>query len=241
MNFSPPPSAPFASSTPRFLEESQNISSAACELSKESLAAILKTNPKITNEAKDDYSAWGTSEGIPAIFGFEGMAFKKVRLNEERSDEQATKWRAGNVFNSDTDILTSFATRFAYQLEGRTMSATSLTFAHEKLRFLDPVYGVLKAGDNIKKYRMELTANLDVGEGGAEIKLDKFWRSKKVSDSLLAEYEGNGGILFNAASKEYSDLINFSVFESAGVEVSKWRAERRAWSREKGVGRCDEL
>ncbi|GMI03173.1 hypothetical protein TrRE_jg8915, partial [Triparma retinervis] len=57
----------------------------------------------------------------------------------------------------------------------------------------------------------------EVGSGG---KLSKFWKKEVgVSESLLSEFGGSAGILVNAASKEYSDLIDFKAFKEAGVEV----------------------
>ena len=40
-----------------------------------------------------------------------------------------------------------------------------------------------------------------------------------ISQNLLEEFDGNEGILVNAASKEYSDLIDFEAFKNAGVDV----------------------
>ena len=80
MNFAPPPPTPFTITSPRFLSRSESIVEAVKGLSKADLKkALADAGEKIVTEAKEDYDSWGANDPIPAVFAYEGFAFKKVR------------------------------------------------------------------------------------------------------------------------------------------------------------------
>ncbi|GMI43636.1 hypothetical protein TrCOL_g6382 [Triparma columacea] len=74
MNFSPPPPAPFSTTSPRFLPQSEGIVEAVKDLSNAELKKALgDAGEKIVKEAKEDYENWGNNDPIPSIFAYEGF------------------------------------------------------------------------------------------------------------------------------------------------------------------------
>ena len=108
---------------------------------------------------------------------------------------------------------------FAYKkVNGRDFTDEQMAYAGQHVRVLDPVYGILRGTDVIQRYRMELTAKVAVNEA-KEANLSSFWKPK-VTESLKEEFGDEGGLLFDAASKEYSDLVGFRAAKKGEVAAS---------------------
>lgn len=74
-----------------------------------------------------------------------------------------------------------------------------LTYLQQHLRILSGFYGILRPFDGVVPYRLEMQANLAVGDTK---NLYEFW-GKKLYDTLTTE----SGPIINLASKEYSKAI----------------------------------
>lgn len=79
-------------------------------------------------------------------------------------------------------------------------------YVQEHLRILSGFYGVLKPMDGVTPYRLEMQAK--AGAGGAKDLYD-FWK-----DKLYKEVRGDGEIIINLASKEYSKCIEKYLTEN---------------------------
>ena len=79
-------------------------------------------------------------------------------------------------------------------------------YVQEHLRILSGFYGVLKPLDGVTPYRLEMQAK--AGAGGAKDLYD-FWK-----DKLYKEVRGDGEIIINLASKEYSKCIEKYLTEN---------------------------
>lgn len=109
---------------------------------------------------------------------------------------------------------------FAYKkLNGRALDSSGFEYCHQSLRILDPIYGVLKGGDLMQEYRMELENKvLLVGE--ERLTLKAYWKTL-VTDNLIEDFGSAGeavGILLDVASKEYSDLVDKAKLSESGIQ-----------------------
>ena len=72
-------------------------------------------------------------------------------------------------------------------------------YIQERLRILSAFYGVLKPMDGVTPYRLEMQANIEIGDAR---NLYEYW-----GDILYASVIDNSRIIINLASKEYSKCI----------------------------------
>ena len=72
-------------------------------------------------------------------------------------------------------------------------------YIQERLRILSAFYGVLKPMDGVTPYRLEMQANIGIGDAR---NLYEYW-----GDILYASVIDNSRIIINLASKEYSKCI----------------------------------
>lgn len=139
------------------------------------IAAILKSM-----DAKDLKKLWGCNDKI-------------LEENRERLQNFGLLDRA-----KSPAILSYEGIAFQY-MAPTVFSEEMLSYVKEHLRILSGFYGVLKAMDGIRPYRLEMQAKLKIG---AKKDLYEFW-----GDRLYKEVRGEDGLMINLASKEYSKII----------------------------------
>jgi cytoplasmic iron level regulating protein YaaA (DUF328/UPF0246 family) len=86
-----------------------------------------------------------------------------------------------------------------------SFSKKELNRAQKTLRILSGMYGILNPLDGIVPYRLEMGTKVKIANSK---NLYEFWRTKvtaKLKESLKKDE-----LIINLASKEYSDVINFS-------------------------------
>lgn len=83
-----------------------------------------------------------------------------------------------------------------------------------QLCILSGLYGILKATDAIKPYRLEMGCRLDVD---GEKNLYQFWEKHELTSELASL--ANGKCIVNCASQEYSKVINFDELRNEGVQI----------------------
>lgn len=81
-------------------------------------------------------------------------------------------------------------------------------YLQEHLRILSGFYGVLKPFDGVTPYRLEMQSKISLNYDGKEIKtLYKFWKDELYKE-IIKDWTGDGGIIVNLASEEYSKVIS---------------------------------
>lgn len=80
----------------------------------------------------------------------------------------------------------------------KDFSSEDFLFAQEKLRIVSVAYGLLRALDGIKPYRLEYDVKLPELEDNS---LYNFWK-KRQTETFINEIKEDGGILVNLASKD---------------------------------------
>ena len=106
--------------------------------------------------------------------------------------------------NSASPALSTFAGDVFSEIHYRAYSRKQLLRAHERVRILSGLYGVLRPLDLMQPYRLEMGYKLPVG---AAANLYEFW-TEAVTAQLNHDLQQTGsGCLINCASQEYSRSI----------------------------------
>eukprot|EP00903_Cladosiphon_okamuranus_P007978 g7700.t1 len=109
-------------------------------------------------------------------------------------------------------------------LDAATFSEEDWTFGAGSVRLLSGLYGVLRPGDLIQPYRLEMGSR--VGVAGKK-DLYEYWK-EDVARCLLEDVQGGKGsaksdadgfLVVNVASQEYSKAVDFEQLERAGGKV----------------------
>lgn len=92
-----------------------------------------------------------------------------------------------------------------------TLSEQAVTFANEHLVILSGLYGMIRANDMIKPYRLEMGTKLRTEQGK---NLYEFWKQTLTAQmkTLLAGTEGDQ-VLVNLASDEYSKVLDIGELQ----------------------------
>ena len=130
-----------------------------------------------------------------------GISEKLATLNAERYRRFTVPFTADNA----KPAALAFKGDVYQGLEADTFSETDLDFAHDHLRILSGLYGVLRARDLMQPYRLEMGTRL-VHNGSSD--LYEFWGDRiteLINEDLAATGEDT---ILNLASKEYFKSIN---------------------------------
>lgn len=95
--------------------------------------------------------------------------------------------------------LTSYYGLLYQNLDGASLTEEEFAFAQQHLRILSGFYGVLRPGDGILPYRLEVQTRLPMGDSK---NLYAWW-----GDALWHELYQTGEPVVNLASREYSKAI----------------------------------
>jgi hypothetical protein len=151
-----------------------------------------------------------------------GISEDLAQLNRER-------FQAIDPAAVDAGVQAAFA--FAgdvYQgLEARTLDASALAFAQDRLRILSGLYGLLRPLDRIQPYRLEMGTRLKTRRGSS---LYDFW-GDRISKQLNADAEGHADrTLVNLASQEYFGAVDARAL-TLPVVTPHFREEKDGESR----------
>jgi len=114
-------------------------------------------------------------------------------------------------FNTDEvkAALFAFKGEVYTGIDAYSLNAKEIDFAHQKLRMLSGLYGLLRPLDTIMPYRLEMGTKLAVGK---KKNLYSFW-GDSITKLLEADMENDkSDTLINLASNEYFKVINKKVF-----------------------------
>lgn len=185
------------------------------------MLVILSPAKTVNFERKNDISVFtepmfkeeaaGLMEILLEYDPWELGSFMKVsdKLAEAAFKKHMQWSKDHNLNNSKQAILAYYGIVFqALNAEG--FDLTDIEFAQKSLRILSGLYGVLRAMDLIKPYRLEMGMKLSNSRG---TNLYNFWKDT-ITDYFNNEIkEHPEKILVNLASAEYSSAIDFNKFD----------------------------
>lgn len=116
-----------------------------------------------------------------------------------------SQWEA--PFNNENahQALLTFKGDVYRSMDPESFSAEDLDFAHEHLRILSGLYGILRPLDLIQPYRLEMGTKLPIGR---KIDLYEFWSASITSSINQDMKEQKEQVLVNLASREYFDAVD---------------------------------
>lgn len=131
--------------------------------------------------------------------------FKELKkiwaCNEKLVEENMERLHVAELYsNTLTPAILAYEGLAFQYMSPKVFSEQMLSYVEDKLRILSGFYGVLKPFDAVVPYRLEMQAKLRVNEAKD---LYAFW-----GDDLYREIAGGDGeIIINLASKEYSKCV----------------------------------
>lgn len=126
--------------------------------------------------------------------------------NDKIAELNYSRFRHMSLKQNLTAALVSYEGIQYQYMAPDVFSQGAWKYVQEHLRILSGFYGVLKPLDGVTPYRLEMQAK--AGAGGAKDLYD-FWK-----DKLYKEVRGDGEIIINLASKEYSKCIEKYLTEN---------------------------
>lgn len=117
----------------------------------------------------------------------------------------------GTSFAAEVPAIFAYSGTAYSALDALTFDESSLLFAQKHLRLFSGLYGILRAGDLIQPYRLDVGNRL---KPDGFKNLYDFWRPDV--NRLLVE-EGENELIFNLASEEYFKLIDPTSFPASRI------------------------
>jgi cytoplasmic iron level regulating protein YaaA (DUF328/UPF0246 family) len=137
-----------------------------------------------------------------------GVSAKLAQVNFERYKNFESADQKQAFYAYDGDVYKN--------IQRDNLSDKQIDYISKHLRIISAFYGVLKAFDSIKPYRLEMSARLAIV---APKGLNIFWQNV-VTDLLQEELKClNKKIILNLASNEYSAAINRKKLDAAVIDV----------------------
>ena len=129
--------------------------------------------------------------------------FKQFKMRSpEKVSKNAVELFAGDVYKG---------------LNVSDFSKTDFEFAQKHLRILSGLYGVLKPGDQIQPYRLEMGTRLKTDHGN---NLYDFWDNKITKEINKALKESGDMNLVNLASNEYFKSIKKAKLKANVININ---------------------
>ena len=125
------------------------------------------------------------------------------------SFERYAEWRSSYSAEEGQQAILAFSGEVFNGLQARKLSEEDLLFAHEHIRLLSGLYGVLRPLDLILPYRLEMGTKMKNTKGR---NLYEFW--KEIIPGKIADETGlqDTKVLINLASNEYFKSIQPGSF-----------------------------
>ena len=135
-----------------------------------------------------------------------GVSEKIAALNVERYQSFAHSMPRVAIYTFSGDTYTGF--------QAQNLGAKGFAFAHQHIRILSGLYGLLKPSDLIKPYRLEMGTSFKKGDD-----LYQFWR-EDVTNALKADLQTQASnVIVNLASREYANVVDGSSLRKDGVDM----------------------
>lgn len=137
----------------------------------------------------------------------EGELKALFKASDSITHENYLRFQAMDLGRALTPALLAYVGIQYQYMAPKLFSMAQWAYVKRNLRILSGFYGILKAGDRVTPYRLEMQAKL---ETEASKDLYGFW-GPSLYESLAAEerrdYPGKRGFILNLASKEYSKAV----------------------------------
>lgn len=135
-------------------------------------------------------------KSIKALMALQGISHKLAELNYHRN----RNWELDT--EKDTQAVMAFKGDVYSGLQAEKWSEENMEFANQHLFILSGLYGLLRPGDSIKPYRLEMGTNIKIGR---RENLYKFWADKMAP--YLKKTIDSEELIVNLASIEYFKAI----------------------------------
>ena len=121
------------------------------------------------------------------------------KCNDKIAKQNFERLKNMDLYKAESPALFSYE-GIAYQyIAPAVLSNKELKYVYDNLCILSALYGVLRATDGVSPYRLEMQADLGIGEYND---LYEFWGDKIYKACL-----DDSRVIINLASKEYSSAI----------------------------------
>ena len=131
-----------------------------------------------------------------------------MKVSDKLAESTFQRFRDFNIPHQKTSAspaLSTFAGDVFAEIRCQQYRREELLYAHERLRILSGLYGVLRPLDLMQPYRLEMGYKLNVGKAA---NLYEFW-TEAVTARLNHDLAQTGSsCVVNCASKEYSRAIS---------------------------------
>lgn len=137
-----------------------------------------------------------------------GVSEKLAQVNFERYKNFESADQKQAFYAYDGDVYKN--------IQRNNLRDKQIDYISKHLRIISAFYGVLKAFDSIKPYRLEMSARLPIiASQGLHI----FWQNI-ITDFFQEELQySNKKIILNLASNEYSSAINRKKLDAEVIDV----------------------
>jgi cytoplasmic iron level regulating protein YaaA (DUF328/UPF0246 family) len=148
----------------------------------------------------------------------EKMPFEKIKKLLGTSEKLTT---SAIEMIKNFELATSKSALLAYDgdvytgLDVKSWSSAELKRAENRISILSGLYGIVRAFDCIKPYRLDIAASLENKAGKT---LYPYWKDK-IAQGLITLSEGQDTII-NLASDEYTKAVDWKQIQKQIVNVS---------------------
>jgi len=137
---------------------------------------------------------------------------KLAHLNFERYQSFSSNYNKKN----SKSAISAFTGDVYVGFDAATLSQDDIDYAHEHIRILSGLYGVLKPLDKMQAYRLEMGTKLKNQEGD---NLYEFWNDNVTKQLNKDLKKANSSTLLNLASNEYFKVINKDKLKADIINV----------------------
>ena len=132
---------------------------------------------------------------------------KIMKVSEKLADSTYLRFQEFSIPHHETSAsptLSTFAGDVFSEIRYQDFTREDFLYAHERVRVLSGLYGILRPLDLMQPYRLEMGYKLGIGEAA---NLYDYW-ARSITDQLNRDLKQTGStVVLNCASKEYSRTI----------------------------------
>ena len=159
-----------------------------------------------------------------------------MKLSDQLADLNVERYAAWQLPQPDEQVypaLYHFAGAVFQALDARTLESGARQRLHRGLRILSGLYGLLRPGDRIQSYRLEMGTRLKLPDG---VGLYHFW-ADTITQLLMKDVKNaKAGAVVNLASQEYAKVIDHTALPVPMVTPTFWERQAKNNNQLKQIG-----